>query len=98
MKGERVEKQMTLGLESQRESIKKYLLAGHSITQAEAAQRFNCYRLSERIREIEAGGVAVHREREQNASGRGYHTRYSIGSIEEGGSLSRIADALGYQS
>ncbi len=63
---------------SQREAILKHLRSGSSITQAHAVSYFGCYRLSERIREIEASGVAITHEQIPNASGRGKHARYSL--------------------
>ncbi len=74
------ENQLSLPLLSQREAIKRHLLAGYSITQAEAARLFNCYRLSERIREIEREVGTLTHEREANASGRGHHMRYKLSS------------------
>jgi len=44
-------------VKSQKSRISNYLAkTGKAITQASAARMFGCYRLSERIREIEAEG------------------------------------------
>ncbi len=44
---------------SQRERIKHYLLNGGKVTSLSALTLFQCLRLSERVREIEAQGLAI---------------------------------------
>jgi hypothetical protein len=51
------------------ERILDYLLAGNSITPVEALNKFGCFRLSERIREIQGLGYWVDRERVKTTGG-----------------------------
>ena len=55
-----------------------HLLRGGSISTLEAMQNFGCCRLSERIREIEATGIQIDRERVR--IGKKHYTRYSYHS------------------
>ncbi len=41
-------------------SILAYLKAGHVVTTALAVKKWDCYRLSERIRELKARGHRIH--------------------------------------
>lgn len=50
-------------LSPQCQTIFDYLLRGNSISTLEAMLDFGCCRLSERIREIEATGIQIDRER-----------------------------------
>lgn len=65
----------------QKKMILEHFLHGKTLTQAEAYDRYGCFRLSARIREIELMGYTVQRSREcaQNRFGKQvYYTRYSI--------------------
>ena len=65
-------------LSPQNQTIFDYLLRGGSISTMEAMRDFGCCRLSERIREIEATGIQIDRERiKQNGK---HYTRYSYHS------------------
>lgn len=71
-------------------TIFDHLLRGYSISTLEAMRDFGCCRLSERIREIEATGIQIDRERVK--IGRKHYTRYSYHSrrltkINEDGSV-----------
>lgn len=44
---------------TQKDMILGYLRAGHELTPVEALRRFGCFRLSERIREIQAAGHVI---------------------------------------
>jgi hypothetical protein len=68
---------------SQNESILKASQLGESITQRDAIERWNCYRLSGRIFDLRHGvydGVSYDIEEvsERNADGRGKHARYRL--------------------
>lgn len=55
-----------------------HMLRGGSVSTLEAMRDFGCCRLSERIREIEATGIQIDRERvKQNGK---HYTRYSYHS------------------
>ena len=45
--------------QSQRARIHEYMKQGNAITPLEALDKFGCFRLSERIREIERLGVPI---------------------------------------
>ena len=66
---------------AQKAMILEHFLQGKTLTQAEAYDRYGCFRLSARIREIELMGYTVERCREcaQNRYGKQvYYTRYYI--------------------
>lgn len=67
---------------SQTARILSYMLEGHAITPMEALQKFNCFRLGARIKDIERQlGFPPHRKRVKvrNAEGKEvYVTRYWI--------------------
>ena len=44
---------------SQTDAILQYLAQGNTITPLEALQMFGCFRLSERVREVEAIGIPI---------------------------------------
>ncbi len=54
---------------SQRTAILAHLKAGKSITPLEALSKFGCFRLSERIREIQARGHAIEKDWHETANG-----------------------------
>jgi hypothetical protein len=47
---------------TQGERILKWLERGYGLTQAQAYEKFGCFRLSERIRELEYDGYEIDRE------------------------------------
>ena len=49
----------TAQTQSQKARIHEYMQQGNSITPLEALDKFGCFRLSERIREIERLGVPI---------------------------------------
>ena len=78
-------------LSPQCQTIFDHLLSGGTISTLEAMRDFGCCRLSERIREIEATGIVIDRERVK--IGRKTYTRYSyhtkrITQVNEDGSVS----------
>ena len=62
---------------SQKTRILEYLEEHGSITQAEAVERFRCYRLSARISELKDDGHNIITESEPN-NGYGRHARYFL--------------------
>ena len=63
--------------QSQTKKILEYLERHGSITQAEAAEEFGCYRLSARIKDLRDKGYWITTVPEQN-KGRGTHARYFL--------------------
>ena len=68
-----------MNLSPQCTQIFNHLLRGGSISTMEAMRDFGCCRLSERIREIEATGIVIDRERVK--IGRKTYTRYSYHKV-----------------
>lgn len=64
-----------MNLSPQCTQIFNHLLRGGTISTMEAMRDFGCCRLSERIREIEATGIVIDRERVK--IGKKHYTRYS---------------------
>ncbi len=67
--------------QAQKKMILEHFLHGKTLTQAEAYDKYGCFRLSARIREIELMGYTVQRSREcaQNRYGKQvYYVRYSM--------------------
>lgn len=65
-------------LSPQCKAIFDHLLRGGTISTLEAMRDFGCCRLSERIREIEATGIQIDRERVK--LGKKHYTRYGYHS------------------
>lgn len=63
---------------SQRSRVYRHLEMYGSITQAEAIDKYQCYRLSSRIKEMRDDGANIVTIMEDNASGRGQHARYFL--------------------
>lgn len=64
--------------ESHRSKLYRHLERYGSITQAEAIEKYGCYRLSARIKEMRDDGANIVTYMEDNASGRGQHARYYL--------------------
>lgn len=68
---------------AQTKQVHDYMARRGSITAAEAVRDLGCYRLAARIKDLEAAGVSVHREREARIGPNGketaHWTRYSLG-------------------
>lgn len=54
---------------AQKHEILAYMKKGHALTPLGALSKFKCFRLSERIREIEAMGNEIHRDWYTTSSG-----------------------------
>lgn len=67
--------QQDFNLSPQCKQILDHLLRGGTISTLEAMRDFGCCRLSERVRELEATGIVIDRERER--VGKKTYTRYS---------------------
>lgn len=52
-------KKKSQSIESQKEQIKKYLIAGNEITPIEALNRFGCFRLGARIYDLKREGMDI---------------------------------------
>lgn len=63
---------------SQCTQIKKYMEEHGSITQMEAVNEFNCYRLSARINDLRKIGVKIETKNERNKNNSGTHARYFL--------------------
>ena len=63
---------------SQCAQIKKYMEDHGSITQIEAVNEFNCYRLSARIHDLRKIGVKIETKNERNKNNSGTHARYFL--------------------
>ncbi len=50
--------------------IRDYLLLGYHISQAQAYEKFGCFRLSERIREIQSEGWMICKEMIKTTTGK----------------------------
>lgn len=69
---------------SQCDDILKYLQSGRTLTNAEAAALFNCYRLSGRIKDLRDMGYAIGRKDVPNKESVGYHGEYYMEGEHEG--------------
>lgn len=58
--------------------IKKYMEEHGSITQMEAVNEFNCYRLSARINDLRKTGLNIETKNERNKNNSGTHARYFL--------------------
>ena len=63
---------------TQLKKILAYLKQGKTISQAEAIDLFNCYRLSAIIQRLRNAGYDIVTHRERNKSGMGSHARYEL--------------------
>lgn len=63
---------------SQCVQIKEYMEEHGSITQMEAVNEFNCYRLSDRINDLRKIGVRIETKNERNKNNSGTHARYFL--------------------
>ncbi len=63
---------------TQLKQILNLLKQGKTISQAEAIDMFNCYRLSAIIQRLRCAGYDIVTHRERNHSGIGSHARYEL--------------------
>ena len=63
---------------SHKHGILKYLMEHRSITNAEAVEHLDCYRLGARISELREMGVNIITYREDNVNKSGQHGRYYL--------------------
>jgi hypothetical protein len=66
----------------QNEQILDYLRKNGSITQAEAVERFGCYRLGARIWDLKRRGIRIRRRMEEGLNRFGIKTRYARYTIQ----------------
>ncbi|RZG46973.1 helix-turn-helix domain-containing protein [Acinetobacter wuhouensis] len=59
-----------------------HLKTGNTITQAEAINLFNCYRLSAVINRLRNSGYEIVTHNEPNQNRDGYHARYEYRELE----------------
>lgn len=71
-----------LSPESQKHQILKYMMENRSITQAEAVEHLDCYRLGARIIELRDMGCNITTHMEDNTNKRGQHGRYFLEELE----------------
>lgn len=65
-------------MKTQVEKILSHLKQGKTISQAEAIQYFDCYRLSSVIQRLRCAGYDIVTHYERNNSGIGRHARYEL--------------------
>ena len=65
-------------MKNQSEKILSHLKQGKTISQAEAIQYFDCYRLSSVIQRLRCAGYDIVTHYERNNSGIGRHARYEL--------------------
>lgn len=63
---------------TQLKQVLSYLKNGKTISQAEAIDMFNCYRLSAIIQRLRNAGYDIVTHHERNSSGTGIHARYEL--------------------
>ena len=63
---------------TQLKQVLTYLKQDKTISQAEAIDLFNCYRLSAIIQRLRCAGYDIVTHRERNYSGIGSHARYEL--------------------
>ena len=63
---------------TQLKQVLSYLKQGKTLSQAEAIDLFNCYRLSAIIQRLRNAGYDIVTHRERNKSGMGSHARYEL--------------------
>ena len=63
---------------TQLKQVLSYLKQGKTISQAEAIDMFNCYRLSAIIQRLRCAGYDIVTHYERNNSGIGRHARYEL--------------------
>lgn len=68
---------------TQCEQILKHLQSGKTLTTAEAAKMWDCYRLSGRIKDLRDKGYAIERKDVPNKNGNGTHGVYYMEVCDE---------------
>lgn len=67
-----------MSTDTQSSKILRYLMEHGSITGAEALNRFNCWRLSARIKDLRDAGVDITTIRVENLGNSGTHAKYIL--------------------
>lgn len=67
---------------TQLKQVLTYLKQGKTISQAEAIDLFNCYRLSAIIQRLRNAGYDIVTYNERNSSGTGTHARYELNEVQ----------------
>jgi len=63
---------------SQIEQVLAHLKQGNTLSQAEAINNFNCYRLSAVIKQLRNQGYEIMTRLEPNLNSKGNHARYEL--------------------
>ena len=63
---------------TQLKQVLAHLKQGKTLSQAEAIDLFNCYRLSAIIQRLRYAGYDIVTHYERNSSGKGTHARYEL--------------------
>jgi len=63
--------------QTQNDQIRMYLQAGNSLTQIDALEKFNCFRLAARVKNLRDAGVNIRSELLHTSDGKKY-ARYWI--------------------
>lgn len=71
-----------LSSDSQKRDILSYMMTHRSITQSEAVEHLDCYRLSARISELRDMGCNITTHMEDNTNKRGQHGRYFLEELD----------------
>ncbi|WP_087548213.1 helix-turn-helix domain-containing protein [Acinetobacter sp. WCHA39] len=66
---------------SQIEQVLAHLKQGNTISQAEAINNFNCYRLSAVIKQLRNQGYEIMTRLEPNLKSKGNHARYELKEV-----------------
>ncbi|ENU27948.1 helix-turn-helix domain-containing protein [Acinetobacter modestus] len=66
---------------SQIEQVLAHLKQGNTISQAEAINNFNCYRLSAVIKQLRNQGYEIMTRLEPNLKNKGNHARYELKEV-----------------
>ncbi|MCH7328969.1 helix-turn-helix domain-containing protein [Acinetobacter modestus] len=66
---------------SQIEQVLAHLKQGNTISQAEAINNFNCYRLSAVIKQLRNQGYEIMTRLEPNLKSKGTHARYELKEV-----------------
>lgn len=69
-------------MKTQVEKILSHLKQGKTISQAEAIQYFDCYRLSSVIQRLRCAGYDIVNHSERNSLNNGSHARYEYKGVE----------------
>ncbi|QOW47576.1 MULTISPECIES: helix-turn-helix domain-containing protein [Acinetobacter] len=62
--------------------VLNHLKQGRTLSQAEAINLFNCYRLSAVIQRLRRSGYDITTHQEPNLNRDGYHARYELNEVQ----------------